>query len=196
MCQIDWVAMGTTISSIATILLVIIAQRQLSKMNEIAMMDFAHRLKNDFFTSEARTLFTLFENNLIIYKKDKNTEPFEVFEVIESPVLKNVNLPFHITKQRYSAYEIDDILLMHFEDVGLIYKIQFNKGMKWFNKHKCKTLLKILYEGFSYYVDVMHENDQVKKYIEASRSISSGADIYSNFDFIYNEFKKYREIKE
>jgi hypothetical protein len=95
-------------------------------------------------------------------------------------------LPEH--KYRYSSYEIDELLLGHFEDLGLFYR---------------KKLMDIEFicSGFSYYIEEIHENDEIKKYIEWSKKNEGNEDDYAedtfeDFDLIFKEVKCYEKRKQ
>jgi hypothetical protein len=191
--NIDWTATGAMITAIGTSLLAGIAYFQLKKANKISQADFDQRFKNDFFKEKTQQLFMLFQYNLLVFK----TEPiidydyeFPYFELDSKKIDANpiylMYLPKH--RYRYSAYEIDELLLGHFEDLGLFYK---------------KNLMDIefIYSGFSYYIEEIHENDEIKKYIEWSRENEGDEDDYAedtfeDFDLIFKKVKCYEKRKE
>ena len=155
--NIDWTATGTMIIAVGTFLLAFIARTQLGKTNKISKADFAHRYKSDFFSEKTRQLFMLFEYDLMVFKRESvsNTDhEFPYFEVDRTQFDANpiFSIALAEIKYRYSAYEIDDLLLGHFEDLGLFCK---------------KSLMDIefIYEGFGYYIEEMHKNEQIQNYI-------------------------------
>jgi hypothetical protein len=162
--NIDWTATWTMIIAIGTFILAYIAWNQLKKANKISNADFDQRFKNDFFNCEkTRQLVMLFQYDLLVFK----TEPvsnadceFPYFEVNLKQFDKNTI--FAGIKDRYSAYEIDDFLLGHFEDLGLFCK----KGL---------MDIEFIYEGFSYYIEEMHNNEQIQNYLCWTRRLSENS---------------------
>jgi hypothetical protein len=83
-------------------------------------------------------------------------------------------VPFDRGKIGYSAFEIDDLLLGHFEDVG------------WYVRHQLIDP-GTAYQSFGYYVIATFEHPAIKQYIadQAKREY-----VYEDFEWIYKEFKK------
>jgi hypothetical protein len=77
----------------------------------------------------------------------------------------------------FSSYEIDDFLLQHLEDLGFLFK-------------KKIIDLNNIDQLFGYYVVVVFENCEIKKYIDWARQDDD--DIYSNFEYIYHKLKLYQ----
>jgi hypothetical protein len=191
--NIDWTATGAMITAIGTSLLAGIAYFQLKKANKISQADFDQRFKNDFFKEKTQQLFMLFQYNLLVFKTEPiidNDYEFPYFELdskkIDANPIYSMYLPEH--KYRYSSYEIDELLLGHFEDLGLFYR---------------KKLMDIefIYSGFSYYIEEIHENDEIKKYIEWSKKNEGNEDDYAedtfeDFDLIFKEVKCYEKRKQ
>ncbi|MGD0280555.1 MAG: hypothetical protein ABSC11_14810, partial [Smithella sp.] len=171
--KFDSIKISTLFSTIATFILVLLAYYQLIEGNEIAKGDFAHRFKTDFFTEQTRDLITLFDNDLLDFKILSNTNQgieFGYF-IIDNSKLKflsnaSLNVLGHM-KNIYTAYEIDDFLLSHFEDLGL---------------YKKKKLLDIdyIYHGFDWYVECIYDNKEIKKYLKWATNDESSADSYDN----------------
>jgi hypothetical protein len=187
--NIDWTATGTMIIAVGTFILAFIAWTQLKKANKISKADFDQRFKNDFFNEKTRQLFMLFQYDLMVFKRESvsNTnDEFPYFEVDHTQF--DANPIFAIAsaeiKYRYSAYEIDELLLGHFEDLGLFCK---------------KSLMDIefIYEGFGYYIEKIHNNEQIQNYICWTREEEDeGEDIYDNFDYIFNKVRCYGKRKK
>ena len=178
--NIDWTAIGTMIIAIGTFILAYIAWTQLKKGNLISQADFDQRFKNDFFKEKTQQLFMLFQYDLIEFKTE---DEFPYFEVDSAKIDANPIFKIYLAenKYRYSAYEIDELLLGHFEDLGFFCK----KGL---------MDIEFIYEGFSYYIEEIHKNKQIQNYIEWTRGgeDESGDEFY-NFDFIFNKVKCYGE---
>jgi hypothetical protein len=187
--NIDWTATGTMIIALITSLLAIIAWIQLEKANNISKADFDQRFKNDFFNEKTRQLFMLFQYDLMVFKREfvNNTDDeFPYFEVDSTQFDANPIFAIDLAemKYRYSAYEIDEFLLGHFEDLGLFCK----KGL---------MDIEFIYEGFSYYIEKIHSNKQIQNYISWTRKEEDdGEDIYKNFDFIFNKVRCYGKSKK
>ena len=191
--NIDWVATGTMITAIGTLLIVAIAYFQLQKANKISQADFDQRFKDDFFKKETQQLFMLFQYNLLVFKIEPVTGDdykFPYFELdrkkIDANPIYSMYLPEN--KYRFSSYEIDNLLLGHFEDLGLFYK---------------KKLMNIefIYSGFSYYIEEIYENDEIKKYIRWSRDNEGNEndyaeDTFEDFDIIFKKVKCYEKRKK
>ena len=176
---LDGLLSGFIVASV-TLLLVRIAWKELDKMVNINSADFIYRLKNDFFTEETRNLITLIDLDAIRFV---NNNGIVYFEVIEK---KLKDFPEEIIrlltqKKFYSPYEIDDLLLGHFEDIGLFVQ----KGV---------VDIEMAYKEFDWYVKTTYENDEIQKYITHLREFEGG-DIYDKFEYLYQEFKKLGKLK-
>jgi hypothetical protein len=187
--NIDWTATGTMIIAVGTFILALIAWTQLKEANKISTADFDQRFKNDFFNEKTRQLFMLFQYDLMVFKRESvsNTnDEFPYFEVDRThfdanPIFANT---FPEIKYRYSAYEIDELLLGHFEDLGLFCK----KGL---------MDIEFIDEGFGYYIEEMYKNEQIQNYISWTREIEDeGEYIFDKFDYIFNEVKRYGKRKK
>lgn len=175
-----------------TILIVVFAKGQLDASNnaaqlnlEIVSADFSLRIKRDFFTEKTRELLILFDNNLLIFKSLVNTEDkvnFRYFIIDKSKLDKYSeikNLMANRERIIYSEYEITDLLLNHFEDLGIY------EGKKIISEDT-------IYEGFSTYIRAIYENDQIQKYIfELRNSDPENLDIFDKFETIYKKMKNY-----
>ncbi len=113
------------ITADATIALAWVAAFQLHKMNNVAVADFAHRFKADFFSKPTRDLIMLFEYNLLEFKIENvnygdKEEEIAYFEIQQSIINKNPIFTEFLEKgpKRYSTYYVDDNLLGHFDDMG------------------------------------------------------------------------------
>jgi hypothetical protein len=193
--SIDWTATGTMMIAFGTFVVAYIAWTQLGKTNKISNADFAHRFKNDFFNEKTQQLFMLFDYNLILFKTKSVSnadDEFPYFEVDKTQFDANPIYAIGLSKIKYhyTAYEIDDLLLGHFEDLGLFCK---------------KKLMDIefIYEGFDYYIEGIHENKQIQNYLdwirdnkETKEGEEAEEDIYDNFDYLFNKVKCYAKHKK
>ena len=189
----DLTAIWTMITAIGTSLIAGIAYFQLKKANEISQADFDRRFKTDFFNKETQQLFMLFQYNLLVFKIEPvsgDDYKFPYFELdkkkFDDNPIYSIYLPEN--KNRYSSCEVDDLLLGQFEDLGLFYK---------------KKLMNIefIYSGFSYYIEEIHENDEINKYITWIRDNEGNEDDYAedtfeDFDLIFKKVKCYEKRKK
>jgi hypothetical protein len=51
--------------------------------------------------------------------------------------------------------------------------------------------IEFTYECFDYYIEEIHENDQILNYIQWNRKQPNGEDIYGNFDYIFEKVRAY-----
>ena len=176
----------TAFTGITTLLLCWVAYYQLNEsnsaakdQNRIAAETFLHNLKTDFFTPEARDLLVLLEMNALqfqIMREDsgKATErDLLIFERRIPLKFKKYTDSILPGKSVYASNEIDDHLLNHFEDLGIL-----------FRKHLIDS--SDIYEYFSYYITVCHENSAITEYVSWLRKENMDKDIYENFDRIYH----------
>jgi hypothetical protein len=182
--NIDWTATGTIIIAFSTILVAGIAWNQLGKTNKISKADFDQRFKTDFFNENTTQLFMLFQYDLLVFKTEPVTDIDDEFPYFEVNLKQFATNPiFAGIKDRYSAYEIDNLLLGHFEDLGLFCE---------------KRLMDIdfIYEGFGYYIEEIHENEQIQNYLCWSREEENEeSDTFDKFDDIFKKVKRHGERK-
>lgn len=158
-------------------LLAYIAWIQLGGISDTASGDFVLRLKEAFFTQNFRLLFQLIENDWLTLMKAEGVYYFKV----QTEKIKRCGLPESIEKillsrEAYSSYEIDDIVLGHMEDIGALAK----RGM---------LDVGLIYDMFSWYIETVWENNEIKDYVKAVRREGT-EDIYDKLEYIYQECKK------
>jgi hypothetical protein len=191
-CRIDWNLMWTAIAAIGaagafltSIVLTILGLRQLGDIWVTGSETFLQNLKKDFFTKEARYILALMENKLLVFKTEippPGNDPegeFAYFEIKSTPsqqlqiILKDLNFK---DGNLISSYEVDDFLLQHLEDIGFLYK-------------KKLITIKNVDQLFGYYIESVFESSEIKKYVAWARA--NDDDIYSNFEFVYNDLVAY-----
>ncbi len=184
LCRVDWTA-------IFTLGLLIVAYIQLGKIVKTSSADFLHRFKNDFFNDKTRLLFLLAEYDCLKYIEPKK-EGIPYFEIIlnniqdekskketERKIEKLIN-----GNNIIDIYEIDDLLLGHFEDMGIL------------NKKKILGI-EMIYEAFSSYIKICWENKQINEYIMHQRGEEDkNWDLYDKFEYIYNKCESFEEKKK
>lgn len=153
------------------------SNREAKKQSKIAAETFLHNLKTDFFTKESRDLIFLIETDALQFRTVKEDSGRKGREL---PVF-SLNIPDKFepyvdsglrVKKYLSSTELDLELLNHFEDLGILYK-------------KCLIDSADIYEYFSYYITLCHENSAIDRYIKWTRTDSTNKDVYDNFDNIY-----------
>lgn len=169
--------MGSILATIFAAFLVWVAWEELSKLSKTSSADFIHRLDNDFFTPETRTLVNLIVCGALEFCPNGEGEPY--FKVVPSE-LDKTNLPKELKqplskRKYYSALEVDDSLLGLFENVGMLER----RGIVDFQ---------MVYDVFSWYLREAWKNDHIKKYIRYERSGEETAPIdtliYYHFQYI------------
>jgi hypothetical protein len=174
---------GGLLASIVTFALFAIAYLQLGGLARTASAEFVVKLKQDVFTREMRTLFQLVENEWLTLKGiDEDNRYFSV----ETEKIDNSGLPGELKaalKSRlfYSEYEIDDLLLGHFEDIGLLVK-------------KEVLAFDMVYEEFSYYIELVGRNVEIRKYMALQNT--EDPTLYSNFLSIYEQCRRRTEKRK
>ena len=170
----------TGLTTLSTIALAVIAYIQIKGLNKTARADFLNKLKEGFFTKESRQLITLIETNSLTFFEDTIHNDFAVFKVnIPEHLKEYLKYSIDIERKYYTTQEIDDLLLGHFEDAGLLLK---NKIID----------IKDANQQFEFYVNLIYKNKEIIKYIRWIRSDKNEKDTYSNFQFIYEELKEYK----
>jgi hypothetical protein len=157
---------------------VFVALRQLGGIKKISRADFAKRFMDTFFTPETRALFTLLMNSAL---------EFEVLQIKDSAGEVIDRLPYLRIKKDvagqlggivlmenerngYSSFEVDDLLLGFFDDLG------------WYEK-KGLIDLKTIKQAFGYYICESYENEQVKLYLADEDNEGN----YGDFRYIYDK---------
>jgi hypothetical protein len=156
-----------------------IAWKELGEIKNTNSANFIHKLKGDFFKEETRNLITLISLDAIKFTERNGESYFEV----DDEKLKNIpdEVKKNLTKKKlYTPYEVDDLLLGHFEDIGLFER----KGI---------LDIEMVYEEFEWYIRTVFENSEVNKYIQSERKDES--DVYDKFEYIYNKCKSFGKNK-
>jgi hypothetical protein len=160
---------------VLTAALVLVAWKELGDLARTSRADFIFRLKNNFFTEEARRLLFLVEENLLQFEDSEI--PYFTIRNVNAPILRGRFEELGIKGSTVSTYAVDDVLLGPLEDVAL-----FLNGKLITEKHA--------YEMFDTYVTSCAENAEIQKYIQSTRRKPSNSDIYSGFDDLYKRLRK------
>jgi hypothetical protein len=167
-CNCFWAA----ITAIATIALVFVGCFQLQELNKTNREAFLQKLKNDFFTENERRLMFLIENGFLKFESIQinETESYHLFVAkIPDNYLPYLTDAALREKKYYMTQEVDDFLLQHFEDLGLLYK----KGI--LKKYEIE-------QTFGYYLETCWKSEEIQKYLHFARG--GDEDIYSKFKLI------------
>jgi len=185
---IDWIKVSTLFSTSATLILVLFTYIQVSRYENSMKADFAHRMKKDFFNESQRNIFFLFNNDLLEFKLFTNSDSsvyFPYFSLNKERVKYFQNDSIKLlpnVKDSYTTYEIEDLILNHFEDLNLYRKNGLIDD-------------EYLYNGYTWYVESMYENKQIVKLLEWMNSGSEKNDSYSGFKELYLFIQKYENVK-
>ncbi len=172
----------TAAIAVITLIGVLVAWRQLAGIRAISRADFTFRFIESFFTPETRTLFLLLVNSALTFDVKEITEngktidrlPYlKINNVVVSQLSGLVSLP--PGKNGYSSFEIDDLLLGHFESLG------------WYVR---KRLIEFdaAYATFSYYVMDSFEHQEIRKYL----ADPDNKGIYTDYPYLYERFRTRR----
>jgi len=173
-------ALITILLVCVTIMLWLVSKRQLGGINETNKADFAFRCMTNFFTLPARQLFMLIDYDLLLFKKDtlQDIGDFAYFEIDQTKLKSNPILSSFIEnpEKKYSAHDMDDILLGPLNDIGT-----FNK--------KGLMDMEIAEDFFRYYIVRICENPQIKAYRKWHKTQPEGENTYSGLDAIYKKLR-------
>lgn len=168
---------GDLILACITCLLVVVGWVQLSKINKTNSATFLLDIKKGFFVAPTRDLVQLVDSDWLVFEeKDELTESY--FTVNEDKVRESElewTLRHRLLAHRaYSVYDMDDLLLGHFEDLGMLLKQRsVDEDM--------------VYAMFSWYVERAWENRAIYDYVMAQRKTDNT--LYTEFEYLYNQCK-------
>lgn len=163
--------LGGVLCAALTLILAFIAWTQLRSLSRTTSAQFLIELKRDFFTADNRLLFQLVDSDWLEFQEANNKNAF--FRVKEKEISESALDPTiiqHLTlKKAYSTYDVDDCLLGHLEDIGIL----LEQGI---------LEMEMVYEEFSYYIERTWANSEICKYIESVRVDSP--DFYANLEAV------------
>jgi hypothetical protein len=172
------------IAPFVTLIGIGVAIIQLSKNNKTRKADFTHRLDSEFFTSDSRICVELIYLDLIKFIEPENPNDDGYF-LIDKNKVESLTKRYHLLKDfakkrdfEISCFEIDDLLLGHFEKIGLYW-------------NKKVVDIDFVYGIFDYYIQLTYDNNDIKNYIKWMRQDPNCVDVYEQFETIANELKKY-----
>lgn len=187
--NIDWTAVWTSITAIATIGLVIVAYVQLNKFNITTASDFAHRFKNDFFVPETTEILMLLEYETLDFIKGEKLDIKEwgkpdycPYYRINRELLRKINPDIKLINEErkiYTLFEIENFVLNHFEDLAIL---------------RDKKILTDddICSGFGAYIEIVMKNKNIQEHIRFYRfdedTQESDEDVYFGCDELYEMF--------
>ena len=179
---VDRTALWTGAIAVVTVFAAGFALSQLRSIQRTSRADFTKRFIDSFFVEDSRTLFTLLLNSALKFAVRKiEVGGDEIDELpylrIRKEIIEQVTgiVPFDPAKTGYSAFEVDDFLLGHFEDVG------------WYARRKLIDL-KTAFQSFGYYVIATVEHTEMQKFLEHQRAKEFS---YDDLEWLYQKFKRF-----
>jgi hypothetical protein len=176
--------LGNVLAALFAAFMVWVAWEQWSKLSQTSSADFIHRLNEDFFTTEARTLISLIDCRALKFVPSCTLPDAEIssdgiyksqpYFKVDLDILKKSHLPEEVfsvlsTKPYYSAWEIDDFILSPLEDVGML-------------ESRSVISFYMVHSGFSYYLGQVFNDTEIRKYINSmrgeDRSNENKSDVY------------------
>ena len=144
--QLDRTAIWTAVIAGVTVLGVAVALRQLAGIRATSRADFTFRFIESFFTHETRVLFSLLMNSALtfdtkdIVENGKKIDRLPYLKINQSIVTQIAGVvTLAPDKTGYSSFEVDDLLIGHFESLG------------WYVRKKLIDF-DAAYSAFSYYL--------------------------------------------
>ncbi len=166
---------GGLLGALLALLVAYVAWEQLGSLSKTASADFILKFKREFFQEPTRTLIHLTDCDWLEFVEGDKPEDSS-FKTSTGKIAQSV-LPIEIQdrlscRKAYSVYEVDDLLLGHFEDLGMLWQ------------HRVLDI-GMIYEMFSWYIETVWDNCEIQRYI---RTQPSG--VYSGFKSLYDECKR------
>ncbi len=178
---IDRATFWEFVIAVLTALLFWIAFVQLGTLNKTTTAEFNHKLTEDFFTREARSLVFLIENKWLIfndYSKFENKASFFSFQ--ENEATRSMKI-----KKIFTTNEVDDFILGPLEDLA----IWEGKGL---------LDMDMVYGTFGGYLMNIWKNKEIRRYIDYVRNDKEVKDsklIYKGMEKLFNKCESYMKAK-
>ncbi len=155
-------------------------------MVRIARADFIEKFTHDLSGEKVGLLLTLLDKKVLKFKQGdpNNSDSVNLF-VLDKELWEKLAPKGKVynPQDTYTTFKIDD-LLDCFEQIGY-----------YLVKEKIFTVDSV-YEMFFTYIEYAWLNEDIQKYITYERGrIKKGGDIYTYFDDLYKECKKYQDNK-
>jgi len=184
--------MYTLLLTIVTTILCVVGWVQLRGIKKTSKADFINKFNKDFFNKETQKLILLLSYNALEFKvaeieygDDSPSVPYPYFEVKQEVIQQfpHTGNDENVFQEKYSGFEMDDLLLGYFEEIGCFEK---------------DNLIGIrgVYDGFDWYIQLAWDNSSIKEYIRHTRDEEpNGENIYEDFEYIYNKSKSFGDAK-
>jgi hypothetical protein len=172
--RINRSAVWTMISTVSTIVLLLVAYIQIHQVNETTSADFSNRFKNDLYTSENLQIISLFDDEVLVFKTSTDNYAWFELDSLSYKELPNVDQKTPVAC-KYDIFKIDQ-LLQNFEDLS-------------FYEAQGQIRLEYIYDAYAFYIEMLWENKEMKKYIKWERSQPHNGNSYINLENIYNRLK-------
>ena len=177
---IDRAALWTGVIALVTFGGVLFAWVQLRAIRKTSRADFAKRFIDTFFNDDTRTLLALLMNSALAFEAKNICENGQKIDrlpymKIKPEIVKQLSGIVAVETGRlgYSAFEIDDFLLGHFDDLGRYVK---------------QKLIDVKTERniFAYYVTESFENPSIIEYLRDEDNQGK----YADFRYLYDRFQR------
>ncbi|MDP4239648.1 MAG: hypothetical protein Q8904_09305 [Bacteroidota bacterium] len=164
------------------IIAVILSGLQIYNSNKISKADFGFKFLNNFNKKETKDLELMFDNDLLNYRTaciDSDSIAYFEFDYKKYHAYPDTLILQLKPKRIYSAYEIDNYLLMQYEDIG------------YYETHNLIDI-DFIYSHFGYYLITTYENKNIKRYIKFIKSDkeNGNSEYCKYYDHIYNKLVK------
>lgn len=189
--DLDRAGFWTMCLTLVTAFLLVIGWIQLAGIKKVSKADYINKFTDVFFSEETRLLMLLLDYNAlkfevknIQFEADTPSKPFPYFAV-RRDIAKQLfdKSELQKLKEHYSAFDTDDNLLGKFEDIGCFEK----QGL---------IGIEGVYDTFDWYIQMVWQNPEIKKYIEHQQSTEiDGDDIYENFKYIFEKSSSFKRSK-
>lgn len=174
---------GAGLGSTITVVLLLIAYGQLNIVSSNSSTELIHKLKIDLFSVRTRRLFSLIESDFLSFVNEGDRDSYflvKTDEVMQSKLHERIKKEL-VSRPVYSCYDLDDLILGPFEDLGYLNQ----QGMINFY---------LLHNTFAYYINQTRSNKAITEYIQLTRS--SYPQVYQGLDYIHNKCCSYNRIQE
>ena len=166
---------GGLVGAFLTLLLAYVAWVQLGGLSKTASADFILRFKREFFQEPTRTLIHLIDSDWIEFAEGEKPEDSS-FNISTGKIAQS-GLPTEIKdrltgRKTYSVYEVDDFLLGHLEDLGMLWQERI-------------LHIEMIHEMFSWYLETVWENCEIQKYVKTQPS-----GVYMNAKRLYEKCRR------
>lgn len=186
--DIDRLGLWTFALALATAFLVFVAWWQLRSIKKTSRAEFIKKFNDSFFTEDTRKLITLLFNSALefcvldIKLKDKKDDRLPYLK-LKADVVEQIKKAGLISVEDwrlgYNAFEVDDLLLGHLDDVG---------------RYEKKGLLDITdaYKTFGYYFELLEEGAPAQEMLDDK----DNAGKYEDLKYMQKEFESYNTMME